>query len=423
MEMRENEKFTQLLRDAVLEAEGLGYRPNQFKRMLEQHGGFETVQRVLATGKPSDGFTRLWELGRLDLSCEALIVETKWRKYFDPALLVRAEALLAGMKYSFKAYTPVPVELTAASTVPLDRVASDAEDTPLSSSAIRINSYFRNVLLAPVANDRWSWGSVDEIRRCVFLRVWKEDITQQSSSAAIRVLAHVHSNRHGWAERRRHLDLVKSGYDAYAIVCQKGTTPTTRIASFDAVDLLKLSDVVDIEGDLYMTLGNRVPASSMSSQPSAYTVEDDLENIWESEPIATSRRALMNARLGQGRFRRDLLQLWGGKCAVTGSGVEALLRASHCKPWRDSNDSERLDPSNGLPLTANLDALFDAMLISFDDDGAMLTSPAISPEEQRALGIPAPLVKRPSAELGEYLKHHRERFHALRSTCRAPSKS
>ncbi|WP_245431366.1 HNH endonuclease signature motif containing protein, partial [Rhodoplanes roseus] len=42
---------------------------------------------------------------------------------------------------------------------------------------------------------------------------------------------------------------------------------------------------------------------------------------------------------------------------MTGCEVEDVLRASHIKPWRDASDQERLDPRNGLLLSATLDAL------------------------------------------------------------------
>ncbi|MGG6345216.1 HNH endonuclease [Stenotrophomonas indicatrix] len=414
MEVRENEAFTDLLRDAALQAEKMGYRPTHFKRMLEQYGGYETVQRVLATGKPSDGFARLWELRRLDLSCEALIVETRWRQYFDPALIARAEALLAGTGYSFKPYTPqsnaAPLPLHNA----LDDAANEAQDTSLPVNDIRINSFFRDILLAPVANDRWSWGSVDETQRRVFLRVWRDDIKQHNGLEIIRVLAQQHTNRHGWAERQRHLELINSGYDAYAIVCVKGGTPTTSIGSFESGHLSWLSALANIEGDLYMTLGSTVAVSSLSSHTSGGDLERDLAQIRANEQAETTRTALTDARLGQGRFRRDLMRLWEGRCAVTGTAIAALLRASHCKPWRDSNNDERLDPQNGLPLTANLDALFDALLISFDDEGGMLISSVITPEEREELGIPATLLKKPGPELKRYLEHHRERFNSRR---------
>jgi len=104
MNNHENEEFTKLLRSAIGEAEKLKYRPNAFKKMLNAYGGFDTVNRILASGKPSDGFERLWELGRLELTCEAVIVETKWRRYFDASLVASAEKLLQGVNYAFKRF-------------------------------------------------------------------------------------------------------------------------------------------------------------------------------------------------------------------------------------------------------------------------------------------------------------------------------
>jgi predicted restriction endonuclease len=77
----------------------------------------------------------------------------------------------------------------------------------------------------------------------------------------------------------------------------------------------------------------------------------------------TTRQRLVEARLHQGRFRRQVLDKWQRRCVVSGCTLEDILRASHIKPWRDSNTDERLDPANGLLLTANLDALFDRYLI------------------------------------------------------------
>jgi predicted restriction endonuclease len=67
--------------------------------------------------------------------------------------------------------------------------------------------------------------------------------------------------------------------------------------------------------------------------------------------------------------------------------VVAALEASHIKRWTDSNNDERLDPNNGILLTANLHRLFDAGLISFDDLGKMIISSKLSKSEQTLLGI------------------------------------
>jgi len=85
----------------------------------------------------------------------------------------------------------------------------------------------------------------------------------------------------------------------------------------------------------------------------------------------TEREAVIAARRGQGRFRKSLEAMWK-QCVVTGCANPALLRASHIKPWRDSDNHDRLSPYNGLLLSAHVDAAFDRGLISFADDGSIL---------------------------------------------------
>lgn len=117
---------------------------------------------------------------------------------------------------------------------------------------------------------------------------------------------------------------------------------------------------------------------------------DDLERFKgeiEAVPEATEREELRKARVGQGRFRKQLLDLWGGRCAVTGVELQTVLVASHIKPWRSSANSERLDPHNGLLLLPQYDKLFDHGYVTFDDDGALLVSPALPTDRFDLLGI------------------------------------
>lgn len=93
-------------------------------------------------------------------------------------------------------------------------------------------------------------------------------------------------------------------------------------------------------------------------------------------------------RVGQDIFRNALIEYWAGACAVTGIGLEPVLRASHMKPWSQcDSDAERLNVFNGLLLVANLDALFDRGLISFEDGGCMLMSPQLSGETRDELHL------------------------------------
>lgn len=126
-------------------------------------------------------------------------------------------------------------------------------------------------------------------------------------------------------------------------------------------------------------------------------------------PQETTREALVKARIGQGRWRRDLMRHWSGKCAVTGLEIETLLRASHIKPWRDCDNRERLDLFNGLMLGPAYDAAFDTGLISFEDSGAIMVSPKLPASQLLAAGISttAKLSTLVDAHRG-YLAHHRE---------------
>jgi hypothetical protein len=134
----------------------------------------------------------------------------------------------------------------------------------------------------------------------------------------------------------------------------------------------------------------------------------DLEQIYQHVESPTVRRQLIDARIGQGKFRSAVLALWGNACAVTGCTIVEAIRASHIKPWRKCTDLERLAPENGLPLMATLDALFDSGLISFTQQGKLLVANVVSTTEQSRLGLNGlELRKIPGQQTLAYLQEHR----------------
>jgi predicted restriction endonuclease len=90
--------------------------------------------------------------------------------------------------------------------------------------------------------------------------------------------------------------------------------------------------------------------------------------------------------------------------------VREVLRASHVKAWRSSDDAERLDAANGLLLSAEIDALFDRGLLSFQDDGTMLLSSRLTKSDRSDLHVPRALRRPLDPAEGLYMLHHRERF-------------
>ena len=107
---------------------------------------------------------------------------------------------------------------------------------------------------------------------------------------------------------------------------------------------------------------------------------EDVSELAEDPSLSpTERQQLVLARIGQGRFRRNVIDTWGiGECcAVTGTQLRRVLIASHIIPWRES-EQLRLVGTNGILLCAHLDRLFDGHLISFADDGGIVFSSRLS---------------------------------------------
>lgn len=100
MNPQENHEFTEFLRSKAAEGKAaLGFPATYFLKMLAQKGGFDTAKKLLAAAKISDGFSDLVARGRPDLTVEAIVTETRWRTYFDPILLERAERRLRAINY------------------------------------------------------------------------------------------------------------------------------------------------------------------------------------------------------------------------------------------------------------------------------------------------------------------------------------
>jgi hypothetical protein len=77
-----------------------GYNATRFLQMLIQHGGVATAKLLLASGKYSEGLTRLWEERRLDISMEATVLQEPWQQLFTEEELEMARNRLNQLGYS-----------------------------------------------------------------------------------------------------------------------------------------------------------------------------------------------------------------------------------------------------------------------------------------------------------------------------------
>jgi len=140
--------------------------------------------------------------------------------------------------------------------------------------------------------------------------------------------------------------------------------------------------------------------------------EDRQQKIIEhqSDLAETTRRALVLARRGQGLFRTRVAR-HETYCRVTKVDNPSHLIASHIKPWRESNDEERLNAANGLLLTPSIDHLFDRGFISFADDGDVIVSPIAESLSIQRLGVnpsEPPNVGRFNVDQRHFLDYHRK---------------
>lgn len=77
-----------------------GYTATIFLRMITDRGGLSTAKALINSPKPSAGYTALYELGRLDLTVEAMVLETpEWRELFTDDELRRARRRLVQYRY------------------------------------------------------------------------------------------------------------------------------------------------------------------------------------------------------------------------------------------------------------------------------------------------------------------------------------
>ena len=135
-------------------------------------------------------------------------------------------------------------------------------------------------------------------------------------------------------------------------------------------------------------------------------IQEDIEAVVSSPATTkTEKTALVNARVGQGKYRSDLINYWEG-CALTGYGDVRFLVASHIKPWRESDNKERLDSYNGLLLLPNIDKAFDLGFITFSEVGNIIVSEHL--EEAGRLGITRDMHLKVVGDHQEYMQFHRD---------------
>lgn len=184
--------------------------------------------------------------------------------------------------------------------------------------------------------------------------------------------------------------------------------------------------VVDASAIDYALLA-RGGANSLTFQVVKEQLDDSVERSIQADTglEGTTKNAIIQARRGQGIFRRNV-EAVEATCRLTGVTNPSLLIASHIKPWRSCTTAqERLDGMNGLMLTPDADLLFDRGFITFENDGEVRVSPRFDRDDLRRLGLAEPVwrqfgfseapinwqTRAFAAAQREYLNYHRSQVY------------
>lgn len=105
--------------------------------------------------------------------------------------------------------------------------------------------------------------------------------------------------------------------------------------------------------------------------PSVHTDEFPLTDF-----TGETRQAIVQQRVKQNFFRRAVLSSYRDRCCISGVSDKRLLVASHIVPW-STDKANRLNPSNGLCLSAIHDKAFDSHLFTLSDDWRVVLSASL----------------------------------------------
>lgn len=147
----------------------------------------------------------------------------------------------------------------------------------------------------------------------------------------------------------------------------------------------------------------------------SYFVQEDTELALE-DFTGETKQVLIEQRIKQNFFRRAVMSSYHGRCCMSGLSDPRLLIASHIVPW-SKDKANRLNPSNGLCLSAIHDKAFDKGLITLTNDFQIVISDELKRRDEVFIkGVLLPLdgkqIELPERFMPsvEFVSRHREEF-------------
>lgn len=160
-------------------------------------------------------------------------------------------------------------------------------------------------------------------------------------------------------------------------------------------------------GDIKRSRGPAVEVEILASQE---LLVCETQGVFVPKDLIDGRQRIIASivrRRGQPKFRADLLDAYGGRCAISGYDAVEALEASHILPYHGPSTNQL---ANGLLLRADLHTLFDLGLLAVDSSGMeVLIAPPLRDSRYAELvgaklHVPSEETSRPSVPA---IDHHR----------------
>lgn len=105
-------------------------------------------------------------------------------------------------------------------------------------------------------------------------------------------------------------------------------------------------------------------------------LDDEVDELPRVIAEGKTRSAIVNVRVNQWKFRKSIIANYRARCCISGLENTQLLNASHIVPWSDDHKN-RMNPQNGLCLSALHDRAFDLGLLTVMPDFRVRVSKAL----------------------------------------------
>lgn len=133
-----------------------------------------------------------------------------------------------------------------------------------------ISSYFKS-LGAPLKNVRWSWGGVCADGALV-LRVWQDERKMIDGITYLRITNFAafanNTDDLGYQERLVHLRMLEQGAEGFLVMCsvEDPQAVPRKIKDFNADEVFLGGKLLQIDGDYWIEMVRRIPASQFSAR-------------------------------------------------------------------------------------------------------------------------------------------------------------